>query len=421
MPSARKPRPKSQKEISNDQINPYEFPGTGESYGNSNIPSDFRQFTNNNQSGLDFNRSEKLSLKGDKVKQFTVGLQDIDESIMYYFTNVVRPYVYQNGNRIEVPIIYGSPEKWKSVQKDGYYKDKNGAIMAPLIMFKRDTIEKNRSLTNKLDANAPHLYASWKSVYNQKNAYSNFNVLTNRKPVEQFIVNVVPDYVTLMYNCSIQTYYFEQLNKIIEAINYASDSYWGDAERFKFKATIDSYSTSIDVSDSTNRIVKGTFTLKLFGYIIPDNIQKELNSIKKYNSKAQVIIGLEVEGVGEEFLTSKNKKTPVIFAPSPSEVDTNPLNQATITYLNSNTTLNGTIISPDTATFPAGWLVSPPTLPPTSISDFIFYVNGVLINEFNIISFTQNNNVSTLVINSTSLGYSLSATDTITAIGKFNV
>ena len=293
MPSARKPNPKSQLEIQNSQIEPYVFPESGESYGNPNIPSEFNQFTPINQSGVDFNRSEQMSFKDDTTKPFTVGLQDIDESIMYYFQNVIRPTVYQNGNRLAVPVIYGSPERWKSVQKDGYYKDKNGAIMAPLIMFKRDTIEKNRSLTNKLDANTPHLYTSWKKVYNPKNSYSNFSVLTNRKPVEQFIVNVVPDYVNLTYNCTIQTYYVEQLNKIIEAINYASDSYWGDPERFKFKTSIDSYSTVVEMTDTTSRIIKGTFTIKLFGYIIPNTIQKELTAIKKYNSKAQVIIGVE--------------------------------------------------------------------------------------------------------------------------------
>ena len=78
--------------------------------------------------------------------------------------------------------------------------------MAPLIMFKRDTMDKNRSLTNKLDANNPHLYTSWAKAYNSKNSYSNFSVLTNRIPVEQFIVNVVPDYVNLTYSCAIQTY-----------------------------------------------------------------------------------------------------------------------------------------------------------------------------------------------------------------------
>jgi hypothetical protein len=293
MPPARKPQPKSQKEISNGLVDPYVFPETGQTLGNPNIPSEFNQFTDTNQNGIDFNRSEKMSFKNDTTKPFTVGLQDIDESIMYYFQNVIRPTVIQNDVRMAVPVIYGSPERWKSTQKDGYYKDKNGAIMSPLIMFKRDSIDKNRSLTNKLDANSPHLYTSWAKLYNSKNDYSNFSVLTNHIPVQQFIVNVVPDYVTLTYSCTIQTYYMEQLNKIIEAINYASDSYWGDPERFKFKASIDSYSTTVEITDNTNRVVKGTFTMKLSGYIIPDTIQKEITSIKKFNSKSQVIIVAE--------------------------------------------------------------------------------------------------------------------------------
>jgi len=293
MPSIRKPQPKSQKEISNGLVDPYVSPETGQSLGNPNIPSEFNQFTSNDQSGIDFNRSLQMSFKDDTTKPFTLGLQDIDESIMYYFQNVIRPTVLQNGVKIPVPVIYGSPERWKSTQKDGYYKDKNGAIMSPLIMFKRDTIDKNRSLTNKLDANHPHLYTSFKKTYNKKNDYSNFNLLNNRVPTEQFVVNVVPDYVTLTYSCTIQTYYVEQLNKIIEAVNYASDSYWGDPERFKFKASIDSYATTVEITDNTNRIVKGTFSIKLFGYVVPDTIQKELTAIKKYNNKSQVIIGIE--------------------------------------------------------------------------------------------------------------------------------
>jgi len=296
MPQKRKPNPKSQRQISNEQIEPYVFPESGESYGNPNTPSDFNQFTSDDQSGIDFNRSKQMSFKGDTTKPFTIGFEDIDESIMYYFQNVIRPYVYQNGDRIEVPIIYGSPERWKSTQKDGYYKDKNGAIMAPLIMFKRESIDKVRSLGNKLDANYPNLYTSWKKVYNPKNSYSNFEVLNNRIPVEQFIVNIIPDYVTLSYTCAIQTYYVSQLNKIIEAINYASDSYWGNPERFKFMATISSYSTPIEITDTTNRIAKANFTLTIKGYVIPDNIQKQVTAIKKYNSKAQVIIGFETTG-----------------------------------------------------------------------------------------------------------------------------
>jgi hypothetical protein len=421
MPAARKPSPKSQKQISNDQVDPYNFPETNETLGNPNIPSDFNQFTANEQNGVDFNRSEQMSFKGDTTKPFTLGLQDIDESIMYYFQNVIRPFVYQNGVRIEVPVIYGSPEKWKSVQKDGYYKDKNGAIMAPLIMFKRDTMEKNRSLTNKLDANTPHLYTSWKKTYSTKNVYSNFSVLSNRIPVEQFIVNVVPDYVNLTYNCTIQTYYVEQLNKIIEAVNYASDSYWGDPERFKFKASIDSYSTAIEVSDNSNRIVKGTFTIKLFGYMVPDTVQKEVTALKKYNSKSQIIIGLETVGGTSELMTTTKKKSPTSFpGPAGGGGGGGTLNNQTIAYLGTNIQKTGTYVNTFTVTFASGWLPAPAGLPPTSANNFTLFCNGALIESTAIVSFTENGNTSTLVINPSQLGYSLDSSDEVIAIGKFS-
>jgi hypothetical protein len=422
MPSIRKPNPKSQQQISNDQEEPYVFPERDESYGDPNIPSEFQQFTATKQSGIEFNRSEQMSFKGDTVKPFVVGLQDIDEAIMFYFQNVIRPFVYQNGVRIEVPVIYGSPEKWKSVQKDGYYKDKNGAIMAPLIMFKRDTMDKNRSLTNKLDANHPHLYTSWSKGYNPKNGYSNFNVLTNRIPVQQFVVNVVPDYVNLTYTCAIQTYYVEQMNKIIEAINYASDSYWGDPERFKFKASIDSYSTAIEVSDSTNRIIKGNFTIKLFGYIVPDTVQKDVTAIKKYNSKAQVIIGLETVNGVSEFISSTKKKSPVIIPSTPSGGGGGGggIGTATLVYLNTNTQKLGTYTNPTTVTFASGWLPAPTGLPSTSVNNFSIFCNGTLIELAAIVSFTESGGVTTLVIDPSELGYSFDSQDEVIAIGKFN-
>jgi len=422
MPAARKPNPKSQKQISNDQVEPYIFPETNESLGNPNIPSNFNQFTPVNQSGIDFNRSLQMSFKGDSVKPFTIGLQDIDESIMFYFQNVIRPFVYQNGVRIEVPIIYGSPEKWKSVQKDGYYKDKNGAIMSPLIMFKRDTMDKNRSLTNKIDANTPHLYTSWKKTYNPKNAYSNFSVLTNRIPVDQFVVNVVPDYVNLTYSCVIQTYYVEQLNKIIEAVNYASDSYWGDPERFKFKASIDSYSTVVEMSDNSNRIVKGTFTIKLFGYMIPDTVQKEVTALKKYNSKAQVIIGLETVNGISEFVSSGKKATSPVIIPSGGGGGGGggTITLATIAYLNTNVQQLGTFVNTTTVTFASGWLAAPTGLPATSINNFTIFVNGQLIEKTAIVSFTESGNITTLVINESELGFGFDSNDEVIAIGKFN-
>jgi len=135
MPDYRKPIPKSQKDISQELVNPsspdqFIF-ASSDNINLSTQIFDYVQLTwsqlniiwNDNpyvwtadistlqssftqpaitrvspdQTGIDFNRSEKLSRKGDNYKDFTVGLEDIDTAIMYYFDNVIRPFVYQNG------------------------------------------------------------------------------------------------------------------------------------------------------------------------------------------------------------------------------------------------------------------------------------------------------------------------------------
>ena len=83
----------------------------------------------------------------------------------------------------------------------------------------------------------------------------------------------------------IYTYYVEQMNKIIEAINYASDSYWGDPERFKFRARIDQYTTNVTLNQGAERLVKTDFSIKMNGYMIPETINSEVNSLKKWNNK----------------------------------------------------------------------------------------------------------------------------------------
>jgi hypothetical protein len=275
--NGKKPIPKTQREISTSLQTPYD-----QRYGN---PNDL-QFDPKN-------RGNQVSFRDDTVKPFSLGLYDIDEAVMYYLENTIKPTVIQNGIVQKVPVIYGSAERWKQMQKDGYYRDKNGALMMPIIVFKRNNIEKDRSMTNKLDANFPNNISVFTKSYSQKDEYNNFNVLNNRKPKKEYYAVVVPDYVTITYDFIISTYYVEQMNKIVEAMNYASDAYWGNPERFKFRARIDSFGTAVELNAGSERLVKTQFTVTLRGYIVPDNVQKQLASIKKFSNAVQVIFTTE--------------------------------------------------------------------------------------------------------------------------------
>ena len=249
MARRKKPVPKSQAELFQKEIDP--ILGTGK----PPVPNSKK-------------RENQRTVKGDDTKRFTVGLRDIDETIIYYFNNVIKPSVIQNGSKINVPILYGSPERWKSVQKDGFYRDKNGKIQAPLIMFRRDSVDKNRSLGNKVDPTNPMNVGIFKKQFSKKNVYDRFSLITNRNPIDEYYGIIVPEYVTLTYSCMIFTDYIEQMNKIVEAINYASDGYWGDPERFSFRAKIDSYTTTTELAQGQDRAAKTNFTLIMNGHVV---------------------------------------------------------------------------------------------------------------------------------------------------------
>lgn len=278
MAKTRKPIPKTQQQLGVEQNIP-----TYPQYGDPNA------FNPNPTT----NRALQTSFKGDTVKPFSVGIQDIDEAIFYYFQNVIQPSVIQNGARLPVPVIYGSPEKWKSFQKDGYYRDQLGKIQAPLIMFKRNDITKNRQIANKLDANNPQNFGVFNKKYTQRNAYDNFKVLNNRIPQQEYYAVVMPDYLTVTYTCVAFTYYVEQLNKIVEAMEYASDAYWGNPQRYQFKAAIDSFGFQTELVNNDERIVRSTFDIKINGYIIPEILQKDITAIKKFSNKTKIIFSME--------------------------------------------------------------------------------------------------------------------------------
>lgn len=214
-------------------------------------------------------RVNQVSRKNDDYTNFTVGIYDIDEAISFYFKNVIKPTVEVEGNYQEVPVMYATPERWKAVQKDGFLRDKNGKSLFPVILYKRNSLEKIRNIAAKIDANRPHNFYATAVHGSYRNPYTNFNHVYNRVPEKNWVVTVIPEFVKISYSCKIITDYIEQMNPIIESIVYASDSYWGDPNKFKFQSFVGSVKTEISNNQGEDRLVTSDFELKLNGYILP--------------------------------------------------------------------------------------------------------------------------------------------------------
>ena len=401
MAKTNKPVPKTQVELSQENITPFL------NQGKAPVPSSKR-------------RENQRSVKGDDVKQLSVGLKDVDEAIMYYFNNVIRPSVIQNGAKLNVPVLYGSPERWAAVQKDGFYRDKNGKIQVPLIMFKRDSITRNRNLGNKIDANNPVHFGIFEKKYSSKNIYDRFSILSNRVPVKEYYGVIMPDYVDLVYSCTVFTEYVEQMNKIVESINFASDSYWGDPERFSFRAAIDDYTTVTETVQGGDRTVKTTFTIKIAGYIIPDGINTAIKNPNKFYSKASLSFKLETAGSSE--ILNARSRTPEKAAPSRffdtalTRVREKGMTPEEIVYLTVNNSFTTPdILSGELVEFTGKTFTTPPGGFIITQEDFKVYVNGQFISTD---LRTVVNTPTGVQVSFLGLGYNVGERDQIVIVGK---
>jgi hypothetical protein len=420
-----KPRPETRREFMNKLVVPYD-----EKIGNPN-----QVYSETVRPGqAEFNRSYETSMKGDTTVNISVGLEDMDQAIDFYFKNVLKLSVYQNNQKRMVPVMYANPEKWKSIQADGFLRDTTGKIQAPLITYRRDNVEPNRTLGNKLDGNQIHNFILFEKKFNSRNFYDNFNILTNRKQEKEFIVAFPPDYVTATYTVVMFTDYVEQMNDLIEAVNFASNSYWGDPSKFQFKARIDSFPTQILLESGEDRTLRTTYQLTLNGYIIPDSLNREVASVKKMYGPAQIVFGLETAGSEEVFQVQQLKGTQKSLngVQSADSVNiTNTVIDATIdpadlAYLNASKAMTATVTANNTAVFSNTSILQPTGgsgLPPTTKTNFNFYANGITIPGKDIISLSDVGSNVVMVVNTSTLGYFLTNSDGTTkeviGVGKF--
>ena len=148
--------------------------------------------------------------------------------------NVKYEVIMKNGEHIKVPVLYGSVERWKAILRDGFLRDKKRQIITPVIVFKRNTININETIPqDKLDANNPHLFYPFEKKYSQINRYDNLTTQIGVVSQREYYNVSFPDYITLSYNFIIWTSFIEQMNRIVERINYSDGAYWGNPEKMK--------------------------------------------------------------------------------------------------------------------------------------------------------------------------------------------
>lgn len=224
-----------------------------------------------------------------------VTLMSIDETIINYITTVIKPTIIDNDRSVPVPVIYATPERWKTIRKDGVVRDNQmDKALTPIIVLRRTNLKRN-DMTNPSNK---YVYRTFHNPWNRRNAYDKFAVLNGITPSQELTQVIVPDYITINYEVILWTDFQEQMNSLIEQINVENEEWWGQRNQFKFRVRIDDYSSTSDLPAETDRLVRNTFNMTVQAYLLPERMVKnfQLNStnFKQYTAK-KLVTFVEVE------------------------------------------------------------------------------------------------------------------------------
>lgn len=240
------------------------------------------------------NRANQISIS----KEFTKGVQliDIDTTIAEYMVDSIIPNVEENGNQVKVPLLYGNAERWNNARTKGYLRDSRGKIQLPLVMFKRNSIDRQDGMAQFKDVNTLPAYKK----YSKHNRYERFSIQTGaNRATEQYEISV-PDYVTVTYEVMIWTSFTEHMNSIVEQFQYATDRYWGTENGFKFRTRIDSFDNQQEVGEGSERVIRTSFTMVTNAYLLPET-SDDKPTVKKSFTPKKVIWGVETDLTGTSF------------------------------------------------------------------------------------------------------------------------
>jgi hypothetical protein len=359
------------------------------------------------------NRANEIkSAKGDLKRSVT--LFDIDYAMMTYLEDTVLPTLSDsNGTALKIPVIYGNSERWKGARRDGSYRDMHGKIQLPLMMIRRTSIAKDETMPMQ----NRHVTYPTITKYSKDNRYDRFSALGGgARPKYELFNIVMPDYVELNYECMVWTSFTEQLNEVIEHLNFTS-SYWGDKEKYKFRASVSEFNVINEVGEGAVRINRVEFSLNVKAYLLPETFDGEMTT-KKSMSVKRVVVATETDVTG-------NGRLEGMLTTSSPYYD----NKDLIDFLSLNNSKVSSPIANNTITFSGIKLIKAPTQLESVVSsgisvggqmyDIKVYINGTRYYQTS--HFTVGITLNSLTINfiEANLGFMVDTNDEIIITGKF--
>jgi hypothetical protein len=244
----------------------------------------------------------------DTVKGPSIRLYDIDFGVKSFFENVIKPKVVENDTIIDVPIFYMNSEKWADVQKRGYIRDKKGKMLIPVIAFRRSTVEVDPELKRNKVSPVEDLYYLAESKYDRNFRYDQFSIQTGMTRPNEYYLIQPPDYVKITYEFQFWCEYQTQLNELIETMIFYQGQSFGDKHSYKFRSYVDEYSIENMADIAEDRIVRASFNVVTYGYLVREQVYGEVVTKRRVSRKKLVFDTEVVSDLDTQFIN--NRKGP---------------------------------------------------------------------------------------------------------------
>lgn len=307
------------------------------------------------------------------------GLEDVDVAVFNLFDKDINLF-FSAGNETtkeqnvkRVPVVFAAGEKWAMLKRNRPLRDKNDALILPLVTISRSGIEQssandiNGRGTNqqtgeivihrrldKLDRNYQNLINKL-YIVNQKNVAVNptdvhldDQVLTlrtvgdrkdeqdirngallapnNRNNIYETITLPAPQFFSAKYEVTIWTQYTQQMNQLIEVLmssylSPGSRSFKIDTPKgYWFVAYVEeSYTQDVNFDDMSNseRIIKYKFTLRVPAYLLASSTPGAPVPLRRTVSSPTIIFSTDVAS-GDVSERNRSDSYPFLGADDPT-------------------------------------------------------------------------------------------------------
>jgi hypothetical protein len=375
-----------------------------------------------NQYRDNINPTERVNqVKTDEsLRAVKIGLYDVDAAIKWHLENVINVQINTNQGSKKVPVIFATPEKWSGVQTQGFLRDNNDKIMAPVIVINRTGFEQRQDyVKNDVLKNEGNQWV-FERKYSQKNKYTPFDILTNTVPIREFYALDIPRFIHVTYDIICWTEFLEQMNDLTEQIMFFNGTAFGDTQKFPTTISAPSFELSNEIGN--DRFVKAKFSFNTKAYLINEDARNR-PSIQKLIPPNKVVVNFfESTTLLDSTTVSSGRSTTISSGQGGGTPKIPNISQLVYAYLNTAITKQASSITvPNTVTFSPANILQPPALsglPATSVNDFTFFINGQYVPS-SLVTLTEVSTTVTAVFNTTSLGYVLETDDEVIAIGKW--